>query len=245
MFFLRLLLFLFFLITQAKSDVIYNLIGIQNLEILNSNNKNNIVYLNAKAPFQVGIRENNVTCFKSQNETIKDKFKVIEKSFNRYESTFLKKINLKYIILCEDLSVSGIGAGGVPNFKKKTIIINTKVKLDLLERIIHHETFHIINESYKNFFSEKNWKNLNYSGFNYAECSTCSDRISLSINTETKGFLSEYSKSTASEDMAEVFSFLMTNNDLITKNSQKDIVLKKKISFIKEGILNVDSSFNF
>ena len=41
MFFLRLLLITFFLITQAKSDIIYTLIGIKNLEILNSNSHKN------------------------------------------------------------------------------------------------------------------------------------------------------------------------------------------------------------
>ena len=71
MFFLRLLLITFFLITQAKSDIIYTLIGIKNLEILNSNSHKNLIYLKANSSFQAGIRENNVTCFKTKEDTIK------------------------------------------------------------------------------------------------------------------------------------------------------------------------------
>ena len=33
--------------------------------------------------------------------------------------------------MCEDLSVSGIDAAGIANSKKKTIIINMKINLDI------------------------------------------------------------------------------------------------------------------
>ena len=36
-----------------------------------------------------------------------------------------------------------------------------KINLDILERIVHHETFHIINDSYVNLFPEKKWKKIN------------------------------------------------------------------------------------
>ena len=39
---------------------------------------------------------------------------------------FLEKINLKYIVLCEKLSVSGINSAGVPNHEMKTLIIDIK-----------------------------------------------------------------------------------------------------------------------
>ena len=48
----------------------------------------------------------------------------------------------------------------------------------------------------------------------------------------TNGFLTEYSKSTASEDMAEVFSHL-----IFKKKSKNDPILKKKEIFIKKNIL--------
>ena len=120
MFFLRLLLISFILITHAESDTIYSLIGIRNLEILKKNGKENIVYLKANGSFQAGLKENNVTCFAAKDESFRQKFALIEEGINGYNSNFFKKINLRYIVLCEDLTVAGINAAGIANSEKLT-----------------------------------------------------------------------------------------------------------------------------
>ena len=104
----------------------------------------------------------------------------------------------------------------------------------------------MINESFKDLFVYDNWKDFNHKKFNYAECSTCSsDRLNLSLLEETKGFLTEYSMSTPSEDMAEIFSFLITDKKNIENKALKDPVLKKKISYIKKTLLKIDQEFKF
>ena len=241
--FLKIILLLFILISPSNANTIYNLIKIPNLEIYNNKSINGIKYLRANKPFQVGIRNDNVTCFNSNIQTIDEKFKLIEENFNKYNSDFLKKINLKYVVLCENLSVSEIDAGGVPNHRMKTLIINIKFEKKHFQRILHHEVFHLINESFKDLFVYDNWKDFNHKKFNYAECSTCSsDRLNLSLLEETKGFLTEYSMSTPSEDMAEIFSFLMVNKNLIEKKIKYDSVLNKKVNFIKTNILKIDEN---
>ncbi len=193
----------------------------------------------------MGVRNDNVTCFNSKNETIEKKFNLIEKNFSKYNSNFLKKINLKYIVLCENLTVSEISSAGVPNYKMRTLIIDIKFNKKHFERVLHHEVFHIINEGYKNFFNENEWKKFNISKFKYAKCSTCSDRLDLSLLDNNKGFLSEYSMSTPSEDMAEVFSFLITDREKIENMALKDNVLKQKITYIKNNLLKIDDQFKF
>ena len=96
--------------------------------------------------------------------------------------------------------------------------------------------FHIIHDSYKKIFDEKVWSSFNNKEFQYAECSTCSDRLGLDLYYETNGFLTEYSKSIPSEDMAEVYSFLMTNKINIKNKSEKDSILSNKVKFIEYGI---------
>ena len=59
------------------------------------------------------------------------------------------------------------------------------------------------------------------------------------------GFLSEYSQSTAEEDMAETFSFLMIQNSDLKIKFQNDNILKKKVNFIKTNILLIDKNFKF
>jgi len=243
--FLKIILLLFILISPSNANTIYNLIKIPNLEIYNNKSINGIKYLRANKPFQVGVRNNNVTCFNSNIQTIDKKFKLIEKNFNKYNSNFLEKINLKYVVLCENLSVSEIDAGGTPNHQMKTLIINIKFEKDHFQRILHHEVFHLINESFKDLFVDDDWKSINNKKFNYAECSTCSDRLNLSLLEETKGFLTEYSMSTPTEDMAEVFSFLITDRKNIENKAVKDSVLKKKISYIKKALLKIDQKFKF
>ena len=228
-----------FIFTQAQADTIYNLIKIPNLEIYEINTLNKLRYLYAKQPFTIGI-DNNINCYDSKKKLLDKKYEIIKKNLNRYDQEFLKKINLKYIVLCEDLSISKINTAGIPDSIMKTLILDIKFDETYFERVIHHEVFHIINDSYKELFDEKIWSNLNVKDFKYAECSTCTDKLGLDTYKNTNGFFTEYSKSTASEDMAEVFSHLMIDVDL----NNLDPILEKKIQFIKKGLVKIDKNFD-
>ena len=234
----RIIILSLFIFTQSNADSIYNLIKIPNLEIYDIKTPNKLRYLYAKQPFTLGI-DNNISCYDSQKEILDQKYEIIQKNLNRYDQNFLKKINLKYIVLCEDLSISKINTAGIPDNIMKTLILDIKFNEDYFERVIHHEVFHIINDSFKDIFDEKIWSNFNKEEFEYAECSTCTDKLGLDTYTNTKGFFSEYSQSTASEDMAEVFSHLMIGVNL----NNLDPILEKKIDFIKLNLLKIDQNF--
>ena len=237
---IRLILLSLFIFTQSQADTIYNLIKIPNLEIYKINKSNKLRYLYAKQPFTIGV-DNNINCFNSEKKVLDEKYKIIQKNLNRYNQKFLKKINLKYIVLCEDLSISNINTAGIPDNVMKTLILDIKFNEKYFERVIHHEVFHIINDSFKEIFDEKVWSEFNIKNFKYAECSTCTDKIGLDTYKKTEGFFTEYSRSTASEDMAEVFSHLIIGN---YKNSN-DEILDKKIKFIQDKIKEIDNTFIF
>ena len=234
----RLILLSLFILTQAQADTIYNLIKIPNLEIYEINKNNKLRYLYAKQPFTIGV-DNNINCFNSEKKLLDEKYKIIKKNLDRYNQKFLKKINLKYIVLCENLSISKINTAGIPDHIMKTLILDIKFDKRYFERVIHHEVFHIINDTYKEIFDEKIWSDFNIKKFKYAKCSTCTDKIGLDTYKKTDGFFTEYSKSTASEDMAEVFSHLMIGSKL----NNKDVILQKKIQFIKKNLLKIDENF--
>ena len=235
---IRIIILSLFIFTQSQADTIYNLIKIPNLQIYEINNSNKLRYLFAKQPFTIGV-DKNINCYQSEKKVLDEKYKIIKKNLDRYNQKFLKKINLKYIVLCEDLSISKINTAGIPDNIMKTLILDVKFNESYFERVIHHEVFHIIYDSYKELFSEKIWSNLNVKDFKYAECSTCTDKLGLDTYKKTDGFFTEYSKSTASEDMAEVFSHLMMGLNL----NNIDPILKKKIQFIKTNLLKIDESF--
>ena len=227
------------------ANTIFYLTKIPNLEIYNLNSSNNIKYLTAEKAFRVGFRENNVQCDKTTENSIKKKFDLIKKNFNKYDKKFLEKINLKYVVLCENLKVAEIKTAGVPNHELKTLIVDIKFDERYFERSMHHELFHMIEASYKNLFSYKEWEKYNNKKFEYAKCSTCTNKLDLSLINNTKGFLTEYSMSTASEDMAEIFSFLMTKNKKLKNIILNDPVLYKKTLFLKNEVLKIDDNYKF
>lgn len=235
------LIFIIFQITHINADEIYNLLKIPNLEIYKFKTDNNIRFLNSKKNFKIGVN-NNISCNKSYPQNLDNKFPIIQKNINFYNSDFLNKINLRYVVLCEDLFISEINTGGIPDTEKRTLILDINFNTKYFERMIHHEIFHMIQKSHVEIFDENHFSSFNDVNFNYAECSTCSDRLNLDLYDVTNGFLTEYSKSIVSEDMAEIFSFMMTDKIKLKKLIKKDKILEKKVIFIKSAISKIDNN---
>ena len=236
----KLVLISFFLFSSANSNSIYNLIKIPNLEIYELKSSNKLKYFYATKPFRLGIQKN-IACTNSDQKTYDEKYQIILKNLNRYSKEFLRKINLRYIVMCENLSISGINTAGIPDHIMKTLIIDLKFNEKYFERVVHHELFHIINDSFKYLFNEDEWKKFNEPNFKYADCSTCSKKLGLETYKKTNGFFTEYSMTIPSEDMAEVFSHLIIGN---YKNSN-DEILNKKIRFIQNKLKEIDNTFIF
>ena len=236
----KLVLISFFLITSANSNSIYNLIKIPNLEIYELKTPNKLKYFYATKPFRLGVQKN-IACSNSDKKTYDEKYQIISNNLKRYSKEFLRKINLKYIVMCENLSISGINTAGIPDHLMKTLIIDLKFNEKYFERVIHHELFHIINDGFKKLFNDDEWKKFNKANFKYADCSTCSKKLGLDTYKKTDGFFTEYSMTIPSEDMAEVYSHLIMGN---YKNSN-DKILNKKIEFIKDRLKEIDSTFVF
>ena len=242
---IKILIIVLFFSTNVLADTIYYLLRIPNLEMVNFENNNQIKTFKAKKYFKVGIKDNNVECYSPNNQLIKEKQTLIRENIDLYSNFFLNKINLRFLVLCKDLEVASIPALGVPNHSLKTIIININTNNYKLSRTIHHEIFHIINDQYTELFNYEEWKKFNSEDFKYQSCSTCTDKFGMKLLKKKIGFLSEYSQSTAEEDMAETFSFLMIQNSDLKIKFQNDNILKKKVNFIKTNILLIDKNFKF
>ena len=225
---IRIIILSLFIFTQSQADTIYNLIKIPNLEIYEINTSNKLRYLYAKQPFTIGV-DNNINCFNSEKKVLDEKYELIQKNLNKETSQILST-NYSFIDYLKLQRIRNL------TIKDRFNLRNNK---NYFERVIHHEVFHIINDSYKEIFNEKVWSNFNVKNFRYAECSTCTDKLGLDTYSDTEGFFTEYSQSTASEDMAEVFSHLMIGSDL----SNNDPILDKKIQFIKNNLLKIDENF--
>ena len=225
---------------SINANEIFNLIKIPNLEVFNLESKNKIKYLSSKRNFTIGVTKN-ITCDKANENNLKKKYEIIKKNLDIYNYEFLKKNNIKFVVLCENLSISGIGTAGIPDEQKRTLILDINFNPKYFERVIHHEVFHMIYDSNPNLFDENVWRDFNDKSFQYAGCSICSDSIGLDGYKKTDGFITEYSKTIPSEDMAEIYSFIIKKENILIKLAEKDEKLKKKITFIKNSINKIDS----
>ena len=242
---IRAFLLLIIFIIPVKANTIYNIIKIPNLEIYEINTKNKLKYFYAVRPFRLGTQKN-IVCSNPNKKNLEAKYKIIHKNLSRYSYDYLKKINLKYIVMCKNLSISELYTAGIPDNVMKTLILDIKFNENYFERVIHHEVFHIIHLQHKSIFNEEEWIRFNNSNFKYAECSTCTKKISLEQYQETNGFFTEYSKSTASEDMAEVYSHMIhLKKTKINQIRKSDPILNNKISYIENKIMEIDNSFTF
>ena len=149
---------------------------------------------------------------KQQLELAQLQQKINQNNLRDYNSNFLRKINLKFVVLCKNLEISSINTGGIPDNKFRTLILDLTFNRNYFERMIHHEIFHMIDNSFPELFKKNKWSELNNKDFFYASCSTCTDLLGLDLEI-TKGFLTEYSMSTAEEDMAEIYSCLLYTSD--------------------------------
>ena len=222
-------------VNSLQADEIFNLIKIPNLEVYKIDNNQGLKYLNSKQNFIIGVK-NNIKCEKANKTNLANTFSIIERNLEKYDAKFLKKINLRFIVLCENLYISEINTAGRPDYKKRTLILDINFEKKYFERVIHHEIFHLVHDSFKEFFNDKTWSDFNKKSFKYAECSTCSDRLNLDLYDNTDGFVTEYSKSIPSEDMAEVFSFLIFDRINLENKSKNDPILLNKINYIKSGL---------
>ena len=242
---LNFFIILIFLIPfKVKSDQIYELIKIPNLELYNIDKKG-IRYLTAYKDFSAGKGINSVSCEKPEKNLLKRKFLLTEENIKFYQKNFLKKINLKFVILCEKLTVSNIPAIGFANPEMKTIILNVNSKEKIFQRVIHHEIFHIIHKNFYDLFDVSKWKKFNNPKFKYFACTDCEGNFSLTPLDLTNGFFTTYAKSSVSEDMAETFSFLIFNDKHSEIKIAEDTIIEKKTNFIKKNILKIYKEFEF
>ena len=234
------ILLIVFQFNSLKADEINYLLKIPNLKTFSLNNENGIKYLIAKKNFKIGV-QNNISCDKLEKKNLDNKFSLIKKNLDLYDNKFLKKINLRFVVLCQNLLISKINTAGIPDLKKRTLILDLEFNEKYFERLIHHEVFHLIHDSFPEIFSEEAWSNLNKKNFKYADCSTCTDKLGLDIYKNTNGFLTEYSKTIPSEDMAEVYSFLITGKENIERIKKIDPIIFNKVEFIESKIKKINN----
>jgi len=152
-------------------------------------------------------------------------------SIDIFPSRFLQETKLNTVVLCRNLRLRGVRAGGIAS---STGIIALDVPI--YSPVIYHEMFHIADKERNNL----EWTKLNNKQFVYggnafnpdAEEMDSSDTKKLmnakSNMTIRKDFVSDYAMTSEMEDRAETFAVMVTNPKQFEKMAADSPVLKKK-----------------
>ena len=110
------ILFILLLIFQfnfVKADEINYLLKIPNLKTYDLKSKNGVKYLTTKKSFKIGSK-NNISCEMLDKENLDSKLTLIKNNLDLYNQEFLKKINLRFVVLCQNLFISKCNTAGIP-----------------------------------------------------------------------------------------------------------------------------------
>ena len=191
----------------------------------------------------------------------------IEKSFvdamrnelDIYPDEFLKAINFKFILVCNGLRGDSrvLGMATPSNYTSTgyyyanaSLFNNQKIKNKYkdIQRVFHHELFHMFEGLTKKHRFDHEWINLNNRKENdyLGQVNIATDK-GYALARSIPGFISRYSNSVEYEDKAETYSSLIIDHDEVMEIASTDPVLLKKVELIKKrvqkAIPSIDENF--
>lgn len=176
--------------------------------------------------------------------------RILQEEFSRYPREFVRQSGLRALVLCAGLEFNGQKRAALPDRGRWVVIYDVTAapkRPEYLRHVIHHEYFHLVDwvgSSWR--WRIPQWKRLNAKGFKYGKGGRTMqhDKSAWSLETGSKGFLNRYSKSSVSEDMAEVFAFLMTRPKEVAAKSKEDAILRSKVRVLRSHLHLFHDSMN-
>lgn len=188
-------------------------------------------------------------CTKTKSK-FQDVIKIFRKEIELYPYSFLKNSGLKYVVICEKINDDNIDfepAGIAPGHYDKSpgvfylnlsVVKNRKDKENLIKEIFHHEFYHVIDAHLSLMQLDEKWNkihNQEYLG-NFT--------AGAGIDNSIKGYISEYGRSNAAEDKAEVFKFMIINHKEFKETIAKDDILFKKSQLMISRLKSLSRDIN-
>jgi hypothetical protein len=170
-----------------------------------------------------------------------------------YSPSMIKKMRIKRIVFCVNLSYDGQLRGAIPDFEHDTLYLDVARGADNKEyqrEAFHHELFHIIDWlDDGDLYKDDLWSALNPKSFKYGTGGkNAQDNPNTGVLTDKyPGFLNHYSTTGVEEDKAEIFAKMMVEPAYISEIIKKDKVLAAKTEKMKSLTLafntEMDKSF--
>ena len=167
---------------------------------------------------------------------------LLVREFSVYPVAFIKRSQLKRIVVCKDLAFEGQHRAAIPDFAGNTLYLDCQRgqhSATYQRSVIHHEFFHLVD--YRDdglVYQDESWSALNRPNFKYGKGGRAvqNDLSQSAIRKPTAGFLTNYSMSGVEEDKAELFAHLIVNAKTVELAQASDEVLDSKVAQLKAGL---------
>ena len=177
---------------------------------------------------------------------------LIKKEIDVYPIEFINNSGLKFIMICEELTLNGNKVTGVapghydqsPGVfyisakELKDAKNNPRVK-SMLKHVFHHEFYHIIDAQLTNVIIDNQWEKINKNKYSKVEISG-----DLNLDNSINGFITQYARNNQNEDKAELFAMLITKNSEVKKLLNDDKVLFDKTKLLISRLRSISPSIN-
>jgi hypothetical protein len=158
-----------------------------------------------------------------------------------YPDTLLKRIKLRRIVLCEDLSFNSTKCFSFTDVEHGTIYMNVLASPDD-ERIrwtVHHELFHQLDYAGDSQLDpDPAWESLNPIGFRYTGDveRLQADPAEGHREAGIRGFVNRYATTSSTEDKAELYALLLLDPETARRRLAEDDILRRKADKIRKMI---------
>src|SRR5437867_616460 len=158
---------------------------------------------------------------------------VIETALSRLPDDALKRLHVRYLILCSQTTANGRRIGGipVPPLDLLMVAVGTSRKNNAyLPHLFLHELYHLIEYRF-NTYQDREW-DRRFSGYSNDYGSATGVRIA----SGRPGFLNSYAETFPHEDRAELFASLVLEPDAVATHikATNDQVLREKALYLAD-----------
>jgi hypothetical protein len=172
-----------------------------------------------------------------------------------YPVQAIRRMGLKRIVICQAAALNGqraAGAGqsGGGNASQDTILINVKDAQQGVASGLHHELYHVFDQSTlsRRRWKDAEWMALNPPGFayfGYGPFFNSSEMNPQAFSQPTpQGFVSTYAAASIMEDKAETYSAMMLRAAWLEEAFQTDLHLHAKVALIERRMQFLGPEFS-
>jgi hypothetical protein len=175
--------------------------------------------------------------------SVREYARVLVPEFSRYPVSLTRRTGLRRIVLAGSLSYGGQSRSAIPDFRNRALFLRTTAPLSRAgyprpedeayqRRVLHHEFFHIVDHfDDGRLFSDPRWSRLNPPDFKYSGGGATAQDITHAASAETgmPGFVTRYSTTGVEEDKAELFSYALTEPEVLKKRTSLDSIVARKV----------------